>query len=111
MKPVPCKVSHPELHDPAVFALHAAGVQPLPGRPAGSAAGTVLEIGLSSPGDPGSWALLPADLVDQTGSSRVRSIPLDPPAHVTGCVIIVAGHLPGCVEKAVEAFRDAVSSR
>jgi hypothetical protein len=50
--------------------------------------------------------LLPADLVKLAGSSRVRSIPLNPPAHVTGCVITVADHLPGCVEKSVGAFRD-----
>jgi hypothetical protein len=69
----------------------------------------VAEIGSSGSDDPGSWALLPADLGDLAGSSRVRSIPLDPPAYVTGCVITVDAHLPGCVEKAVEAFRDAVA--
>jgi len=106
---LPCKTSHPELHDAASSALNAADVQPLLGRPAGSAADTVVEIGLSGADGPGSWALLPADLVDLAGSSRVRSIPLDPPAHVTGCVITVADHLPGCVEKAVEAFRCAVA--
>jgi DNA-binding transcriptional LysR family regulator len=107
---LPGKTSHPELHDAAVSALHAAGVQPPLGRPAGSAADTVVEIGSSGSAGPGSWALLPAELVDLAGSSRVRSIPLDPPAHVTGCVITVADHLPGCVEKAVEAFRDAAGS-
>jgi DNA-binding transcriptional LysR family regulator len=95
---LPCKISHPELHDAAISALNAAGVQPPLGRPAGSAADTVVEIGLSGADGPGSWALLPADLVDLAGSSRVRSIPLDPPAHVTGCVA-----------KAVEAFRCAVA--
>lgn len=105
---MPCRTSQPELHDAAISALEAAGVQPLPGRPAGSAADTVVEIG--SPGADGlrDWALLPADLVALAGSSRVRSIPLDPPAHITGCVITVAGELPGCVEKAIEAFRGAV---
>jgi DNA-binding transcriptional LysR family regulator len=106
---LPCKTSHPELHDAASSALNAADVQPLLGRPAGSAADTVVEIGSPGSDGPGSWALLPADLVDLAGSSRVRSIPLDPPAHVTGCVITVADHLPGCVEKAAEAFRDAVA--
>jgi DNA-binding transcriptional LysR family regulator len=106
---LPCTISHPELHDAAISALNAADVQPLLGRPAGSAADTVVEIGLSGTDGPGSWALLPADLVDLAGSSRVRSIPLDPPAHVMGCVITVADHLPGCVEKAVEAFRRAVA--
>ena len=106
---LPCKSNHPELHDAAVSALNAAGAQPLLGRPAGSALDTVVEIGSSGSDGPGSWALLPADLVDLAGSSRVRSIPLDPPAHVPGCVITVADHLPGCVEKAVEAFRDAVA--
>jgi hypothetical protein len=107
---LPCKTNHPELHDAAISALHAVGVQPLLGRPAGSAAETVVEIGLSgSGGGLGSWTLLPADLVEVAGSSRVRSIPLDPPAHVTGYVITVAEHLPGCVEKAVAAFRDAVA--
>lgn len=105
---LPCKTNQPELHDAAVSALTAADAQPLLGRPAGSAADTVVEIGSSGSDGPGSWALLPADLVDLAGSSRVRSIPLDPPAHVSGCVITVADHLPGCVEKAVEAFRDAV---
>jgi hypothetical protein len=104
-----CKSNHPELHDAAVSALTAAGVQPLLGRAAGSAADTVVEIGSSGSDGPGSWALLPADLVDLAGSTRVRSIPLDPPAHVTGCVITVADQLPGCVEKAVEAFREAVA--
>jgi len=28
---------------------------------------------------------------------------------VTGCVVTVADHLPGCVEKAIEAFREAVA--
>lgn len=107
---LPCKTNHPELHDAAISALNAADVQQsLFGRPAGSAAETVVEIGSSGSDGPGSWALLPADLVDVAGSSRVRSIPLDPPAHVTGCVITVADHLPGCVEKAAEAFRDAVA--
>jgi DNA-binding transcriptional LysR family regulator len=106
---LPCKTSHPELHDAASSALNAADMQPLLGRPAGSAADTVVEIGSSGSDGPGSWALLPADLVDLAGSSRVRSIPLDPPANVTGCVITVADRLPGCVEKAVEAFRDAVA--
>jgi DNA-binding transcriptional LysR family regulator len=106
---LPCKTSHPELHDAAISALNAVGVQPLLGRPAGSAADTVVEIGSSGSDGPGSWVLLPSDLVDLAGSSRVRSIPLDPPAHVTGSVITVADHLPGCVEKAVAAFRDAVA--
>jgi DNA-binding transcriptional LysR family regulator len=106
---LPCKTNEPELHDAASSALSAAGVQPLLGRPAGSAAETVVEIGSSGSAGPGSWALLPADLVDRAGSSRVRSIPLDPPAHVTGCVVTVAGQLPGCVEKAVAAFRDGVA--
>lgn len=107
---LPCQTNHPELHNAAIASLHAARVQPLLGRPAGSAAETVVEIGLSSlGGGPGNWTLLPADLVEVAGSSRVRSIPLDPPAYVTGCVITVADHLPGCVEKAISAFRDAVA--
>jgi DNA-binding transcriptional LysR family regulator len=106
---LPCKINHPELHAAAASALNDAGAQPLLGRPAGSAADTVVEIGSSGSDGPGSWALLTADLVDLAGFSRVRSIPLDPPAHVPGCVITVADHLPGCVEKAVEAFRDAVA--
>jgi DNA-binding transcriptional LysR family regulator len=106
---LPCVTSDPELHDAASSALNAADVQPLLGRPAGATPDTVVEIGSSGSDEPGSWALLPADLVDLAGSSRVRSIPLDPPAHLTGCVITVADHLPGCVEKAVEAFRDAVA--
>jgi DNA-binding transcriptional LysR family regulator len=106
---LPCVTSDPELHDAVSSALNAADVQPLLGRPAGAAADTVVEIGSSGPDEPGSWALLPADLVDLAGSSRVRSIPLDPPAHVTGCVITVADHLPDCVDKAVEAFRHAVA--
>lgn len=98
--------SHPELHDAAMAALNAADVQPALGRPAGSAAETVVEVGSSGTG---SWALLPADLVDLAGSSRVRSIPLDPPVSVTGCVITHSGHLPECVEKTVETFREAVA--
>jgi hypothetical protein len=93
-----------------VSALRAGGVRPLLGRPAGSAADTLVEIGSVGSDGPRSWALLPADLVEQVGSSRVRSIPLDPPAHLTGCVITVADRLPGCVEKAVEAFREAVAA-
>jgi hypothetical protein len=58
----------------------------------------VVEIGSPGSPSPGSWALLPADLAGLAGSSRMRSIPLDPPAHVAGCV-----------EKAVEAFRNAVA--
>jgi DNA-binding transcriptional LysR family regulator len=103
------QADHPELHDAAISALNAAGVRPLLGRAAGSAAETVVEIGSSGPDGPGSWALLPADLVDLAGSRRVRSIPLDPPAHVTGCVITVADHLPGCAERAVGAFGDSVA--
>ncbi|HVT70189.1 MAG TPA: LysR family transcriptional regulator [Trebonia sp.] len=106
---LPCASNHPELHDAVVSALSAAGVQPLLGRAAGSVADTVVEIGSSGSDGLGTWALLPADLVDLTGSRRVRSIPLDPPAYVSGWVITVDGQLPGCVEKAVEAFRAAVA--
>jgi len=106
---LPCQTNQPELYDAASSALSDAGAQPLLGRPAGSTAATVVEIGSSGSDGPGSWALLPADLIDLAGSSRVRSIPLDPPVHVKGCVITLADHLPGCVEKAVEAFRGAVA--
>jgi DNA-binding transcriptional LysR family regulator len=106
---LPCQASQPELHDAAVSALTAAGAQPRLGRPAGSAADTMVEIGSSGSDGPASWALLPADLVEAAGSSRVRSIPLDPPVSVTGCVVTVSGRLPGCVEQAVEAFRAAVA--
>lgn len=101
-----CQDSYPELHDAAAAALDAAGVQPVLGRPAGSALETVVEIGTSGSG---SWALLPADLVDLAGSRRVRSVPLDPPACLTGCVITADDDLPECVEMAVKAFCDAVA--
>jgi DNA-binding transcriptional LysR family regulator len=102
---LPSRGSHPALHEAATAALGLAGIRPPLGRPAGSVQDTVVEVG----SDARSWALLPADLVEVTRSTRVRSIPLDPPVWVTGCVVTTDDVPPGCVQKAVAAFRDAVA--
>jgi DNA-binding transcriptional LysR family regulator len=92
------------LRDAVTAALREADVRPRLGRPTGTTQDTIVEVGA----DPSSWALLPAEQVAGTGSTWVRSIPLDPPLTVTGSVLTRDDGTPErCVENAVTAFRDA----
>jgi hypothetical protein len=59
--------------------------------------------------NPCSWTLLPADLAEVALSARVRSVPLDPPVHVTGYVVTGDGESAGCIKEAVAAFRAAMA--
>ncbi|WP_236809029.1 LysR family transcriptional regulator [Amycolatopsis albispora] len=73
------------------------------GRPAGSVPDTIVEVG----SDPRSWALLPATDVAATGSTRVRSLPLDPPITITGNVLTPDHEVAQeCTEAVIAAFRD-----
>jgi DNA-binding transcriptional LysR family regulator len=103
---LPPRGCDPALYEVVTRALDRSGLHPRLGRPAGTTANTVVEIG----SDPDSWALLPAEQVAPTRSGRVRSIPLDPPLSVTGCVVAPDDMAPECVHRAVTAFRDAVAA-
>jgi hypothetical protein len=59
--------------------------------------------------NPCGWTLLPADLAEVALSARARSIPLDPPVHVTGYVVTACGESAGCIREAVAAFRAALA--
>ncbi|WP_410590332.1 LysR family transcriptional regulator [Amycolatopsis sp. lyj-23] len=83
-------------------ALRAAGLEGRAGRPAGTARDTVVEVG----SDPRGWTVLPADQVAEIRSARVRAIPLEPPATVTGSVVVPV-ELPGeCAAAHTAAFGD-----
>lgn len=100
---VPSRQHDPPLHDAVDSALRAAGVHPRLGRPAGTTQDTIVEVG----SDPHSWAVLPAGQLAEAGSTRVRTIPLDPPITITGSVVVpgdTPSHAAAC---AVAAFRDA----
>ncbi|WP_410573261.1 LysR family transcriptional regulator [Amycolatopsis sp. cmx-4-61] len=82
--------------------LRAAGIEGRAGRPAGTARDTVVEVG----SDPRGWTVLPADQVAEIRSARVRAIPLEPPATVTGSVVVPV-ELPGeCATAHIAAFGD-----
>lgn len=97
---LPSREADPPLHDAITAALGPA--RPRVGRPAATVQDAVIEIG----SDTASWALLPAEQVAATGSTRVCSIPLDPPLAVTGNVIIRDDLPEHCVTAIVGAFRD-----
>jgi DNA-binding transcriptional LysR family regulator len=100
---VPSPQNDPPLHDALGAALREAGVCSKLGRPTGTTQDTIVEVG----SDPDSWAVLPADQVAETGSTRVQTIPLDPPVTITGSVIAAEGTPSHSVACAVAAFRDA----
>ncbi|GLY68424.1 LysR family transcriptional regulator [Amycolatopsis taiwanensis] len=103
---VPSRKYDGPLHDAVISALRGVGIHPPLGRPLGTVADTMIELGLN----PHSWALLPADLVARTDSTRVRAVEFDPPITVTGSVIIPDDDATkGCVETVVAAFRDAAA--
>ncbi|MEC3995485.1 LysR family transcriptional regulator [Actinacidiphila sp. DG2A-62] len=90
-------------HDPSVLAaLREAAAPVRPGRRAGTLGDTIVEIG----SDPRSWTVLPADQVAELRSTRVRAIPLEPPATITGSVV-VPNDLPSpCAAAHQAAFGD-----
>lgn len=100
---LPSRDTDPPLHDAVTAALDPAGAGLRIGRPTGTVQDAVIEVG----SDPKSWALLPAEQVAATGSTRVRSIPLDPPITIAGSVILRDDLPEHCVTAIVDAFRDA----
>lgn len=99
---VPARECDPPLHDALETALREAGAHPTFGRPVSTAQNTIVEIG----SDPHSWAVLPADQLAETDSTRVRAIPLDPPISIVGSVITPEGTPTHAAACAVAAFRD-----
>ncbi|KDN17287.1 LysR family transcriptional regulator [Amycolatopsis rifamycinica] len=91
-----------ELRIPAGEAavLREAGIEARPGRPAGPARDTVVEVG----SDPRSWTVLPADQVAEIRSARVRAIPLTPPLTITGSVVVPLGLPCSCAAAHLAAF-------
>ena len=69
-------------HDPSV--VREAGARMWPGRRAGTAGDTIVEVG----SDPRSWTVLTADQVAELRSTRVRAIPLEPRTTITGSVVV-----------------------
>jgi DNA-binding transcriptional LysR family regulator len=102
---VPARDSDPPLHDALGAALREAGVCVPLGRPTGTTQDTIVEVG----SDPRSWAVLPADQIAETGSTRVRTVRLDPPVTITGTVVAPEGTPSHAAECAVTAFRDAIA--
>jgi len=102
---VPARDSDPPLHDALGAALREAGVCVPLGRPTGTTQDTIVEVG----SDPRSWAVLPADQIAETGSTRVRTVRLDPPVTITGNVVAPEGTPSHAAECAVTAFRDAIA--
>jgi DNA-binding transcriptional LysR family regulator len=102
---VPARDSDPPLHDALGTALREAGACVSLGRPTGTTQDTIVEVG----SDPRSWAVLPADQIAETGSTRVRTVRLDPPVTITGNVITPEGTPSHAAECAVTAFRDATA--
>lgn len=102
---LPSRGCEPALHEAARSALRAAGIRPRLGRPAGTTQDTVVEVG----SDPHSWALLPAEQVALARSTRVRSMPLDPPVDLIGYVVTRDDMPAECVRRSLTAFRDAVA--
>jgi hypothetical protein len=90
-------------HDPSVLAaLREAAAPVRPGRRAGTLGDAIVEIG----SDPRSWTVLPADQVAELRSTRVRAISLEPPATITGSVV-VPNDLPSpCAAAHQAAFGD-----
>ncbi len=90
-------------HDPSVVAaLREAAAPVRPGRRAGTLGDTIVEIG----SDPRSWTVLPADQVAELRSTRVRAIPLDPPATITGSVVVPDDLPSPCAAAHRAAFGD-----
>ncbi|MBW4721353.1 LysR family transcriptional regulator [Saccharothrix obliqua] len=90
-------------HDPAVItALRETGVHVRPGRRAGTAQDTIVEVG----SDPHSWTALPADQVAEIRSTRVRAIPLVPRTTIIGSVAVPDDHPPTCMAAHQAAFGD-----
>jgi DNA-binding transcriptional LysR family regulator len=103
----PSRDCDPPLHDVVTRAIRETGTSPKLGRPTGTPQDTIVEVG----SDARSWALLTAEQVVVSGSTRVCAIPLDPPLAVTGAVITRDDGAPdGCVALTVAAFRDAAAS-
>ncbi|MGW3963726.1 LysR family transcriptional regulator [Amycolatopsis sp. NPDC005003] len=71
-----------EDHDPSV--VREAGARGWPGHRASTVGDTIVEVG----SDPRSWTVLPADQVAELRSTRVRAIPLEPSATITGSVVV-----------------------
>ncbi|WP_033291947.1 LysR family transcriptional regulator [Amycolatopsis jejuensis] len=100
---LPSPATDPFLYDAIKSALDNAGVTVRLGRPTGTVEDTLVELGTT----PDTWALLPVDQVTTT-STRVRSLPLDPPLEIAGAVLIPADHdSHGCTALVATAFRDA----
>lgn len=99
---LPSRDNDAPLHDAITAALEADKSCLSFGRPIGTPQETVIEVG----SNPRSWALLPAEQIAETGATRVRSIPLDPPLTISGSVILPTDTTPYCVEAIANAFRD-----
>ena len=98
----PSREADPHWHDAISGVVDAAGIVPGTGRPVGRDEDVVVEIGA----DPDSWTLLPAGRAVRSGSARIREVPLDPPAAVTGSVVAPGGATASCRAAVVDAFRD-----
>ncbi|GAB2748275.1 LysR family transcriptional regulator [Amycolatopsis magusensis] len=94
--------SDPPLHEAVTSALGASRARF--GRPAGTAQDTIVEVGA----DPRSWALMPVGEITTIGSTRVRSLPLNPPITITGNILTPHDYLPSqCAHAIITAFKDA----
>jgi DNA-binding transcriptional LysR family regulator len=102
----PLRKHDPSLHDALVSALHETGVRPRLGRPTGTMQDTIVEVG----SDPRSWTVLTADQATETGSTRVRAIPIEPRITITGSVIVPEDIASQAGSYAVAAFRDGTAS-
>jgi DNA-binding transcriptional LysR family regulator len=103
---LPSRQCDPPLHDTVTAALRDAGVRPKLGRPTGTTQNTIVEVG----SDPRSWTLLSAEQIEATHSTRVWSMPLDPPIAVLGSVLTTSDKSQPCVTSAVATFRTAVAA-
>ncbi|WP_062993523.1 LysR family transcriptional regulator [Nocardia anaemiae] len=88
-------------HDPSVVTALPEPPAPVrPGHCAGTVGDTIVEVG----SDPRSWTVLPADQVAEIRSTRVRAIPLEPPALITGSVVVPDDLPSPCAEAHRAAF-------
>jgi DNA-binding transcriptional LysR family regulator len=99
----PCRSADPPWHDALARIVRAAGIGPGTGRALGTEEAAVVEIGA----EPAAWTLLPAGRAVRSGSARIREIPLDPPAVVTGSVVAAGSASASCRAAVVAAFGDA----
>ena len=56
--------------------------------------------------DPHGWTVLPGDQMAELRSTRVRAVPLEPPAMITGCVVVPDDLPSPCAAAHQAAFGD-----